>query len=130
MELSTEEADLSKGKSIFIENCASCHRADAGGDTGPNLTDQYWLHGGGIKNVFKTIKIGYVEKGMRSWTEVLNPLQIKQVASYVLSLQGSNPSNPKGAQGEIWVESTVKSDSTSMHTDTLKTDTIALNPAK
>jgi cytochrome c oxidase cbb3-type subunit 3 len=131
VELSTDADDLQKGKDIFIENCASCHRADAGGDSGPNLTDQYWIHGGGIKNVFKTIKIGYVEKGMRSWIEVLNPLQIKQVASYVLSLQGTNPAAAKSPQGELWTGEKTTGDSTQVQTDTLQVDSnTAVNPAK
>jgi len=131
VELTTAEADLSRGKDIFIENCASCHKANAGGDSGPNLTDQYWIHGGGIKNVFKTIKIGYVEKGMRSWVDVLNPLQIKQVASYVLSLQGSNPSGDKSPQGELWSEEKMTNDSTNIQSDPLKIDSVtAVNPAK
>jgi cytochrome c oxidase cbb3-type subunit 3 len=131
VELSTDPDDLKKGKDLFIENCASCHRADAGGDSGPNLTDQYWIHGGGIKNVFKTVKIGYVEKGMRSWIEVLNPLQIRQVSSYVLSLQGSNPAGAKSPQGELWTGEKPIADSTQVPTDTLKVDSnIAVNPAK
>ncbi len=130
VEMSTDEADLSRGKDIFIENCASCHKADAGGDSGPNLTDEYWIHGGGIKNIFKTVKVGYVEKGMRSWADVLNPLQIKQVSSYVLSLQGTNPAGAKSPQGELWTEESATSDSTSTQSDSLKVDSIAVNPAK
>ncbi len=125
VELTKDASDLSKGKSIFVENCATCHKESGGGDSGPNLTDQYWIHGGGIKNVFKTIKYGFVEKGMPGWSDKLNPLQIKQVASYVISLQGSNPPDGKEPKGELWVEElatdslVVKNDSLNIE-DTLK----------
>lgn len=130
VELSTDETDLAKGKNIFIDNCATCHKEHGEGDSGPNLTDQYWIHGGGIKNVFKTIKIGYVEKGMRSWADVLSPLQIKQVSSYVLSLQGTNPPNAKPPQGELWTGEEVSIDSNSVKTDSLKTDSMVSDVAK
>jgi cytochrome c oxidase cbb3-type subunit 3 len=100
--LLTSPADLSTGKSIFETNCVACHRKDAGGLVGPNLTDKYWLHGGGIKNVFHTISEGVPQKGMITWKTQLKPKQIQEVASYVLSLQGSNPPNPKPPQGTIW----------------------------
>lgn len=98
----TDAASLQSGKAIFDANCVACHANDGGGIVGPNLTDQYWINGGGIKNIFKTIKNGVPAKGMISWQTQLNPNQIQQVASYVLSLQGTTPSNPKEPQGEIW----------------------------
>ncbi|AOW20656.1 cbb3-type cytochrome c oxidase N-terminal domain-containing protein [Urechidicola croceus] len=103
--LLTEESDLSKGKNIFESNCAVCHLADAGGSIGPNLTDQHWILGGGIKNVFNTVSEGGREgKGMIPWKATLKPSEIQQVASYILSLQGSTPAKPKAPEGEIWVE--------------------------
>ncbi|MEJ2103060.1 MAG: c-type cytochrome, partial [Ignavibacteriaceae bacterium] len=90
------------GKQIFEANCIACHAADGGGIVGPNLTDKYWIHGGGIKNVFKTIKYGAPDKGMISWQSQLNAKQIQDVASYVLSLQGTKPANPKPPEGQIW----------------------------
>jgi len=98
----TDQGDLEAGKEIFKTNCVPCHGPDAGGIVGPNLTDKYWIHGGGIKNVFKTIKYGVPSKGMLSWPTQLNPKQIQEVASYVLSLQGTKPANPKEPQGTIW----------------------------
>lgn len=99
----TEAGDLSKGKTIFETNCAACHRADGGGQIGPNLTDDHWILGGGIKNVFHTISEGGRDgKGMVSWKAMLKPTEIQQVASYVLSLQGSNPADAKAAEGEIY----------------------------
>jgi len=105
----TEPADLAKGKVIFESNCAACHRADAGGQIGPNLTDDHWILGGGIKNVFHTITNGGRDgKGMVSWRGTLKPTEIQYVASYILSLKGSNPKEPKAPDGEIWVETEVK----------------------
>lgn len=102
--LLTSPADLSVGEKIFKSNCVACHISDGGGLVGPNLTDKYWLHGGGIKNIFKTIKYGVPAKGMISWQTQLNPKQIQEVASYVWSLQGTKPANPKAPQGTIWEE--------------------------
>lgn len=104
VKLLTDAADLQKGKEIFDANCIACHAADGGGIVGPNLTDDYWIHGGGIKNVFKTIKYGVVEKGMISWQTQLNANQMQDVASYVISLHGTTPAAPKAPEGEIWKE--------------------------
>ena len=100
----TDAGALSNGKEIFIKNCATCLANDGGGLVGPNLTDEYWISGGGIKNVFKTIKYGVPAKGMISWQTQLNPTQMQEVGSYILSLQGTQPANPKQAEGEKWVE--------------------------
>ena len=102
--LLTEPSGLEAGKSIYEANCIACHAADGGGIVGPNLTDDYWIHGGGIKNVFKVIKYGVVEKGMIAWQTQLNPNQMQEVASYVLSLHGTTPAAPKQPEGEIWKE--------------------------
>ncbi len=101
----TDQTDLEKGKEVFNSNCVACHGTDGGGIVGPNLTDKYWIHGGGIKNVFKTIKYGVPNKGMISWENQLNPNQMQQVASYVLSLQGTTPASPKAPQGDLWAPS-------------------------
>jgi cytochrome c oxidase cbb3-type subunit 3 len=101
---------LANGKAIYTANCVACHRPDAGGQIGPNLTDDNWILGGGIKNVFHTLTNGGRDgKGMIAWKTVLKPRDIQQVASYVLSLRGSNPINPKAPEGEIWIDSTEKS---------------------
>ncbi|MCG1035886.1 cbb3-type cytochrome c oxidase N-terminal domain-containing protein [Polaribacter sargassicola] len=97
--------DLSRGKAIFKLNCASCHLEDGGGQIGPNLTDEYWILGGGIKNVFTTISNGGRDgKGMIAWNKTLKAADMAKVASYVLSLQGTKPANPKAPQGEKWIE--------------------------
>jgi len=103
--LLTDEPSLAAGKEIFTTNCAACHRADAGGQIGPNLTDNHWILGGGIKNLFHTITNGGRDgKGMIAWKGTLKPKEIQKVASYILSLQGSNPKDPKAPDGEIWVD--------------------------
>jgi cytochrome c oxidase cbb3-type subunit 3 len=96
----TAPADLSAGKSIYTTNCAPCHGANAEGKVGPNLTDEYWLHGGEINQVYKTIKFGVTSKGMVAWKGKLAGKQILQVSSYIQSLQGSKPANAKEPQGE------------------------------
>jgi cytochrome c oxidase cbb3-type subunit 3 len=106
--LLTEVSGLSSGKAIFEANCIACHAADGGGIVGPNLTDDYWIHGGGIKNVFKVIKYGVVEKGMIAWQTQLNPNQMQEVASYILSFHGTTPAAPKQPEGEIWSEDLAK----------------------
>jgi cytochrome c oxidase cbb3-type subunit 3 len=103
--LLTDPADLAAGKAIFTANCAACHRADGGGQIGPNLTDDQWILGGGIKNVFHTLVNGGRDgKGMISWKGTLKPKEMQKVASYILSLKGSNPVDPKAPEGEVWVD--------------------------
>ena len=95
---------LAAGKDIYAGNCANCHGQAGEGGVGPNLTDVYWLHGGGINNVFKTIKYGVPAKGMIAWQTQLNPESMQKVASYILTLQGTNPPNAKDPQGPEWIE--------------------------
>lgn len=102
--LITDAGSLAKGKEVYISNCAACHGQLGEGGVGPNFADEYWLHGGGIKNVFTTVKYGVPEKGMIPWEAQLSPKQMQEVASYILSLQGTNPPNQKEPQGKIWVE--------------------------
>ena len=103
--LLTEPTDLAAGKEIFTTNCAACHRADAGGQIGPNLTDDNWILGGGIKNLFHTINNGGRDgKGMIAWKGTLKPKEMQKVSSYILSLKGSNPVDPKAPEGEIWID--------------------------
>lgn len=105
----TEAADLALGKTIFTNNCAVCHRADGGGQIGPNLTDKNWILGGGIKNIFHTLENGGRDgKGMVSWKGILKPKEMQIVASYVMSIEGSNPKDAKAPDGEIWIDNTVK----------------------
>lgn len=101
--LLTEASDLKAGEGIYNTLCVACHRIDGGGGIGPNLTDEYWILGGGIKNIFNTISEGGRSgKGMVSWKQSLKPSEIQQVASYVMSLSANNPVDGKDPEGEIW----------------------------
>ena len=100
-----DAASLAKGKEIFTNACAACHKVDGGGLVGPNLTDEHWINGGGIKNVFKIISEGSKNNpSMVAWNKNLKPTEIQNVASYVLSLQGTKPAGAKAAEGEVWKE--------------------------
>lgn len=101
--LMTESSDLEAGKQIYATNCVACHKVDGGGGIGPNLTDEHWILGGGIKNVYQTlVEGGRPGKGMVSWKNDFSPSELQQVASYVLSLQGTTPADPKEPEGDIW----------------------------
>ncbi len=97
---STEAAVITDGAAIFAANCVACHGDKGQGVVGPNLTDDYWLHGGKIVSIFKTIKYGVPEKGMIAWEKTLSPKQISNLSNYIKSLKGTNPANPKAAQGD------------------------------
>jgi cytochrome c oxidase cbb3-type subunit 3 len=107
-----DAAIIAKGKAVFDNNpCGSCHRNDLGGNTiGPNLTDEYWIHGGDVKNIFTTIKNGAVDKGMPAWGKAMSPQDIRDVTFYILSLQGSKPENAKAPQGELFQQVTSVAD--------------------
>jgi cytochrome c oxidase cbb3-type subunit 3 len=118
-----DPAVLAAGRELFTTYCTACHGPDGSGSetsVGPNLTDPYWLHGGGIKNVFKTIKYGVPEKGMIAWKTQLQPAEIRSVAAFVMSLQGKGSPTGKAPQGELWVEGdeAAPTDSTSAPADT------------
>ncbi|MAZ28084.1 MAG: cytochrome C oxidase subunit III [Cytophagaceae bacterium] len=105
VELLVDASDLKAGETIFTGNCIACHKVGGAGGIGPNLTDDHWILGGGIKNVFKTISEGgRAGKGMVSWKSDLKPSEMAQVASYVLSLHGTNPADAKEPEGEIWLD--------------------------
>lgn len=87
------------GKAIFTANCAACHGANGEGTIGPNLVDRFWLHGGEIKDIFKTVKYGIPEKGMVPWEQTLTPGQIAEVSSYIITLRDTKPANPKASEG-------------------------------
>jgi len=100
----TDAADLKAGMALYTSNCIACHAADGGGGIGPNLTDEHWILGGGIKNVFNTISEGGRDgKGMIPWKKDLKPAEMAQVASYVLTFQGTIPADGKEQEGDIWL---------------------------
>jgi cytochrome c oxidase cbb3-type subunit 3 len=105
VELMTDPKDLAMGKAIYTDNCIACHKDNGGGGIGPNLTDDYWILGGGIKNIYHTISEGgRPGKGMVAWKSELKPSEMAQVASYVMSLHGTNPPDAKAAEGDLWTE--------------------------
>ena len=97
--------DIASGKAIFTITCVACHKATGGGDVGPNLTDDYWLHGGGIKNIFKTIRYGAV--AMPQFQNSYSNIQIAHLASYVKSLKVTNPPIPKAPQVDLYKDAPV-----------------------
>jgi cytochrome c oxidase cbb3-type subunit 3 len=104
VEILTELSDLKAGQAIFETNCVACHKADGGGGIGPNLTDNYWISGGGIKDVFRTVSEGGRDgKGMIAWKTMLKPSEMAKVSSYVLQFQGTTPAEPKAPEGDLWV---------------------------
>jgi len=100
VEIDTRPESIVAGQAIFTQNCAACHGGVGEGGIGPNLTDDYWLHGGELKDVFKTVKYGVLDKGMVPWEQSLTPGQIAEVSNYILTLRGTNPPNAKEPQGE------------------------------
>lgn len=134
VKLLTEASDIATGKEVFKASCAACHGQAGEGTVGPNFTDDYWMHGGSVQDIFKSIKYGWVEKGMKSWKEDLSPMQIAQVTSYIKSLRGTNPPNAKAPQGDLYSEDGAAplSDSTAVKSDSLNVQIKAdsLNAAK
>ena len=109
--LLTDNESIASGKSIYMDNCGACHGSAGEGGVGPNLTDNYWLHGGGIKDIFKTIKYGKPDKGMKAWQLDLGAKQIHEVSSFIKSLYGTNPPNAKEKQGVLFEEISTTTDS-------------------
>jgi cytochrome c oxidase cbb3-type subunit 3 len=120
-----DAAGIAAAKKIFTSICFACHGPNGEGNAvGPNLTDKYWLHGGSLGEIFKTITNGVPDKGMQPWGKTYSPTDIRNLASFVLSLQGTNPPNGKAPQGELY-KPAAKSDST-----TVKKDTAQSKPVK
>ncbi|MDF1697978.1 MAG: cbb3-type cytochrome c oxidase N-terminal domain-containing protein [Saprospiraceae bacterium] len=100
----TDAKGLEKAHGIYIANCAACHGAEGQGGVGPNMTDNYWVHGGSLSDVYQTIKNGVPEKGMIAWKAQMQPATILSLASYIKTLQGTNPPNQKAQEGELYEE--------------------------
>lgn len=103
----TDAENIAKGEQLFLtKTCTACHLQDLGGSIGPNLTDNKWILGGGVKNIFNTLTNGgRPGKGMIAWESTITREERIQLASYIISMQGTQPANPKPAQGDIiWPE--------------------------
>lgn len=120
-------SDLNSGKQIFVNTCSACHGKLGEGGVGPNMTDDYWIYSGGISDIFKTIKYGKPDKGMKSWKEDLSPMQIAQVSSYIKTLRGTLPPNPKAPQGDLYIEQGAAPADSTKTNDTLSIKSALLN---
>lgn len=95
---------IKAGQRLFEANCVACHLKDGGGNVGPNLTDDYWLHKGSLNDIYATIKLGYPDKGMQSWSSQFTPKEISFLTGYIKTLKGTKPAAPKAQQGEFYVD--------------------------
>jgi cytochrome c oxidase cbb3-type subunit 3 len=124
VKLLTDAGSLSEGQAIFKQNCVACHGEFGEGKEGlgPNFADDYWLHGGSAHDVFRSVKYGWTDKGMKSWQQDLKPSEIQLVVSFIKSLRGTNPPNAKEKQGELYIEEGEKptSDSVKAAPDSLQ----------
>ncbi|NQV41180.1 MAG: c-type cytochrome [Candidatus Marinimicrobia bacterium] len=99
----TDDASLAAGKKVWDTQCFTCHLNDGGGSIGPNMTDDYWIHGGDMESIVRIIKVGVPAKGMIPWETTLTPDQIMQVASYIkVKIHGTTPAVPKAPQGDLF----------------------------
>lgn len=93
---------LQVGSARFARSCAACHGPQAQGLIGPNLTDDRWLHGGAVEQIFQTVAKGWPSKGMPPWGRALKPEELSALVSYLRSLQGSRPPNARPPEGELF----------------------------
>jgi cytochrome c oxidase cbb3-type subunit III len=113
VEYNTDAGWLERGAQVYTQNCVACHGVNGEGGVGPNMTDDYFIHGGDIQSIFRIVKNGVLEKGMTPWKDLLSPTQMAQVASYIKSMQGTNVPNGKAPQGELFTESAGDSENVS-----------------
>ena len=104
LEPSKDPKVLAEGKDTFLKLCAPCHRPDGGGLVGPNLCDDYWIHGSNFVDNLRTIWNGVPSKGMVTWKGTLKPATIYAAGSYIYTLRGSNPKNPKPPESQTPVK--------------------------
>lgn len=101
LKLTSDTGVLQVGQELYATRCMACHGDKGQGIVGPNLTDDYWIHGGAITDVHHVVVNGVIEKGMLAWKGQLTPEQIDAVVAFVWTLHGTNPPNPKAPQGEL-----------------------------
>lgn len=99
----TNPAVLDGAAARFSRTCAACHGDKAQGLIGPNLTDDRWIHGGSVEQIFQSVAKGWPAKGMPPWGRAMRPEELAALVSYVRSLQGSNPPNPRAPEGDPFV---------------------------
>jgi len=103
MVLLEDAGSLANGKETWDKICAVCHLVDGGGLVGPNMTDNYWIHGNKLEDLWAVVENGVLEKGMISYKGQLSEQQRLEVISYILvDLHGSTPATPKEPQGELY----------------------------
>ena len=113
-QLATLAADpriVAAGNVVYDQACAACHRADGGGLIGPNLADDYWLHGGTLPEILRTVSEGVLAKGMPAWEKMLKPDELTAVVAYVASFHGTNPADGKAPEGEPMTQANQESGS-------------------
>jgi cytochrome c oxidase cbb3-type subunit III len=115
-----DAAGIASGKILFTKTCVACHTATGAGGVGPNLTDNYTIHGAAIKDIFKTIKYGYPDKGMQSWQSNFSPIEMQALASYVKSLSNTNVAGGKAPQGDLIPEEATMISTDSTNSNSLK----------
>lgn len=113
-----DAAGIAAGAKLYATNCTACHGDKGQGGVGPNLTDKYWLHGGSLSDIFKSIKYGWPAQGMKSWKDDFSPVQIAQLTSYIKSIQNTNPPGAKEPQGEEYIDEVVENNNTSDNSST------------
>ena len=106
-----DASGLTEGKDLYTAKCWACHGKAGEGGAGPNLTDDYWIHKGSLNDIYKSLKVGYQDKGMQSWAKEFTPKQISNIASFIKTMHGTNPANAKAPQGDIYTDAPA-SDST------------------
>lgn len=97
-------AQIEAGSKLFQQNCAKCHGAALGGELGPNLTDDFWLHGNAPTQIYNTVMNGVLDKGMQAWKDQLGPVRVRQVVSFVLTRKNTNVPGkaPQGKPSAEW----------------------------
>jgi cytochrome c oxidase cbb3-type subunit 3 len=100
VDMSKDAASVAEGKQLFTTTCVACHGPAGGGIVGPNLTDEFWIHGGAPEQIYNTVKNGVPVKGMAAWGPQLGANRVKAVVSYVLTLRNTNVAGGKAPQGE------------------------------
>lgn len=128
--LLTDAAALEEGKKTFIGTCAACHKADGGGSVGPNLTDDYWIHGGSVQDIFKTIKYGAQGTAMQAWKDQLSPVKIQQLTSFIKSIHGTKPAGALPPNGKLYEEKAATATTDTTKTKAKDSVTNVTKPAK